>query len=384
MNLNRPFLPPMQSRLFSSFIVAALLAVVCLSAARAEDGVSTIKFSDPAKPGAVKISLGHGNLRVTGADTPEVTVKSSAKPVTKTVRKDGLRVLTAASSFGLTEKDNVVTLDAVSDNFGGRGADYTLTVPRNTRVTVQSSWGGDITCSDLSGDLEIKNMSGEVRLDGVRGGVLVETMNGEIRANILELKEGRPLSFTSMNGEVILRVPGDAKANVRLRTQNGSVLTDFDETALVTKTETTAREVKRRIAVSSRSPKTAPKAPGSPDAPAAPASPAAAPAPAAPPAPAEAALDAETKAEIRETVRESIRAGAEVAREAAAIAREAIKAAHEGMAEAGINVKMPPMPPIPTISGGKLVTGTLNGGGPEISVATMNGDVTLRQLEAKK
>ena len=35
-------------------------------------------------------------------------------------------------------------------------------------------------------------------------------------------------------------------------------------------------------------------------------------------------------------------------------------------------------------TGGKLVTGTLNGGGPEISVVTMNGDVTLRQLEAKK
>ena len=64
------------------------------------------------------------------------------------------------------------------------------------------------------------------------------------------------------------------------------------------------------------------------------------------------------------------------------IAREAVQPARDGMAEAGM--KIPPMPPIPTISGGKLVTGTLNGGGPEISVATMNGDVTLRQLEAKK
>ena len=42
------------------------------------------------------------------------------------------------------------------------------------------------------------------------------------------------------------------------------------------------------------------------------------------------------------------------------------------------------MPPIPPVTGGKLVTGTLNGGGPEITVATMNGDVTLRQIEAKK
>jgi hypothetical protein len=37
-----------------------------------------------------------------------------------------------------------------------------------------------------------------------------------------------------------------------------------------------------------------------------------------------------------------------------------------------------------TITGGKLVTGTLNGGGPEISVSTMNGDVTLRKIDATK
>jgi len=45
---------------------------------------------------------------------------------------------------------------------------------------------------------------------------------------------------------------------------------------------------------------------------------------------------------------------------------------------------MPPKIAVPTITGGKLVTGTLNGGGPEISVATMNGDVVLRKLESKK
>ena len=61
-------------------------------------------------------------------------------------------------------------------------------------------------------------------------------MNGEISADIVALKQNTPLSFTSMNGEVALRLPADAKANVRLRTHNGTILTDFDETQLVTKT----------------------------------------------------------------------------------------------------------------------------------------------------
>src|SRR5207248_10867433 len=86
-------------------------------------------------------------------------------------------------------------------------------------------------------DIEIHGMNGEINLEDVAGGVVVDTMNGEIRANIVELHDNKPLSFQSMNGEVILRVPANARANVRLRTQNGAVLTDFDDAVLVTKTE---------------------------------------------------------------------------------------------------------------------------------------------------
>ena len=373
----------MKSRLFPSFLVPTLLTMLLLSAARGAEDTTTIQFSDPAKPGTIKVSLARGSLRVRGAEVAEITVKSDAKPVTsKAVRKDGLRVLTTASRFALSEKDNIVTLDAASDGPHGGGSDFTLTTPRNTTLIVTNAWGGDIHCSNLGGDIEVRSMNGSIRLEDVSGGVVVETMNGEINASIRELHDHKPLSFQSTNGEVVIRLPADAKANVRLRTQNGSVLTDFDDTVLITKTETAPRTSPRRT---SRTSKPAPAAPAAPSAdavaPEAPRPPAA-PKPAAAPKPSKSGLDESDKEEIRVAVRESVRAGAEAAREAMVIAREAIHAAHEGMAEAGISIRMPNLS-IPTITGGKLVTGTLNGGGPEITVATMNGDVTLRQLEKK-
>ncbi len=376
----------MNPRLFPSFVVAAALAVCLLGAARAADDTTTIKFSDPSKPGTVKVSLARGDLRVKGADIAEVTVKSEAKPVTsKAVRKDGLRVLSASSSFSLVEKDNVITLDAVSDSGKGGSADFTLTVPRNTTIVVNNAWGGDVSCGTLTGDIEVHSMNGSVRLDEISGGVVVETMNGEIHANIRELHNNKPLNFQSTNGEVVLRLPSDAKATVRLRTQNGSVLTDFDETSLVTKTESTPRQsTPRRTTRTVKPAPSAPPAPPSPEAaPEAPAAPKPAAAPKPPAAP-KSGLDQDDKDEIREGVREGVRAAQDAAREAQAIARDAMKAAHAGLSEAGIyiNMKMPTIS-IPTISGGKLVTGVLNGGGPEISVATMNGDVTLRQLDKK-
>ena len=343
----------MKSRLSPSFVLAAAVALLLLAAARAEEAVTKIKFSDSAKPGTVKIVLARGDLRIRGDDTTEVTVKSEAKPVTKTTRKDGLRVLTASSSFALTEKDNVITLDALSDGWVGNASDFQIIVPRTTTVIVANSFGGDITCGGLTGDVEIKSLNGEVTLTDLTGGALVDTMNGEIHASVVALHDGKPLSFTSMNGEVVLRVPPDAKANVRLRTQNGSILTDFDEKALVTKTEAVGRTPRAQ--------------------------------------PAHRSSGSDSDDDFHTAVHEVVQAGIEAAREVADAAREAAQAARAAADEArrdGTSVPpMPPiiaMPPMPPMTGGKLVYGTLNGGGPELSVTTMNGDVTLRQLEAKK
>jgi hypothetical protein len=330
-----------------SALVAAGLALVLAAAAQAADSTtSTIRFSDPSKPGTLKIHVARGDLNITAGDTPEIFVRSEAQAVNQT-RKDGLRVLSASSGFTLSEKDNVVTLDSMSDGSHG-GADFTLTVPRDTHVIVQNSWGGSITCSGLVGDIEINSMHGQVRLDGHEGGAIVSTMNGAIHASVLKLHGSKPLSFNSMNGEVLLRVPADEKANVRLRTHNGSILTDFEERALVTKTESSARTGFTQRSTGALPP------------------------------------------EAREAIREAVRAGAEIVREVAEVAREAAQAAREGaetsrpgVAPRAPRPPTPPTPPIPPMTGGKLVTGTLNGGGPEINVATMNGDVTLRKLENK-
>lgn len=387
------------TRLSRSFCLAAIATLLATGLPAAEDH-NTIKFSDPGKPGTVKISLGRGELQVQGADTTEVTVRADAKAVTSKPRKDNLRVLSAAASYTLQEKDNVVKLDAAAHDWGRGNGDFKLTVPRNTTVIVQNAWGGDITCAGISGDLEINCMHGEIRLDDVSGGAVVSTMNGEIRANIRELREGKPLSFTSMNGEVVLRVAPDAKANVRLRTQNGTVLTDFEESVLVTKVESSPSmpRISKSITISGRT---------------------------------------VISAEIQESIREAAKIGATAVRQAFEAVRDGLadakldsdqarrdldkakrdleraqRDAERERSRASRSADTPPAPavaptapgtpgtpapaskpapapfppkiPSPTITGGKLVTGTLNGGGPEISVSTMNGDVTLRKWEAKK
>jgi hypothetical protein len=330
-------------------LTVAMAAVVIPSASAEESETAKIKFSNPQQPGTLRVSVSTGDIRIRGEDTAEVTVRTELAAEGNTQRPDGLRVLTSSSSYSLTEKDNVINLSYGSESWPGSGGDFEITVPRSTNIIVSSAFGGEVSIGQVSGDVEVKSLNGEVSLSDISGGALVETMNGEIEAQVTSLNEAKPLSFTSMNGEVALRLPADAKASVRLRTHNGAILTDFDEKQLVTKTAALKASDRR--------------------------------------------LPGEDSEDIRATVREAVKMGMDAAREAARGAREAMREAQREMGEQGhvnsesedvIGHPVPPMPPLPPMTGGKIVSGTLNGGGPEIRITTMNGDVTLRKIVTAK
>ncbi|MCR6654879.1 MAG: DUF4097 domain-containing protein [Opitutus sp.] len=330
-------------RLLPTALFAVGLCAAGVPWAAAQNGdATTIKFSDPSKPGTLKLNLNSGDLRIQGSDTDEISVATEIQPSSSEQRKDGLRVLTSSAAYSLHEKDNVVTLSYGGSGWGpGPGGDFEITVPRNTNIIVSSSFGGDTVIGGIAGDIELKSLNGEVLLEDVSGGVLVETMNGEIKAVVRELRADKPLSFTSMNGEVDLHLPGEAKANIRLRTHNGSILTDFDEKSLVTKTESVRNQ--------------GPNFTGG----------------------------AQVAAEVRTAVREAVRVGMEAARAARDAAMEAARNTNneDVLVEHDGDMPVPPTPPLPPMTGGKIVSGTLNGGGTEIRITTMNGDITLRKAQ---
>jgi len=328
-----------------------------------------IRFSDPAKPGRLKIYVAQGDLAVRGdASAETITVNSKlGTKLTRVKRSDGLRVLSdTAASFLLFEKNNVAEFSYGKDSWPmGEGANFEITVPANTALEIQNGWNGSVKVERVTGDVEIKGLNCEVKLTDLGGGAIVETMNGEIAASFAALPDKKPVSFSSMNGEVKLRMPANAKANVRFRTHNGAILTDFPEDVLKTKAEdlggtdwgTVAgqhiavaaqigSQVGREVAQMAR----------------------------------EVASEAksavrEAQAEVRDRVAEATDRAAEAAEKSTGEAAPAPKPSPRGP-----HGPRPPHPPsIPAIAGGKVVSGTLNGGGIEIQVTTMNGDITLRK-----
>jgi len=329
-----------------------LLSAAGTGASRA--GEQVLRFNDPASPGRVVIQMGGGDVSVTGADVAELTLTSS-EPLgdDSEPREDGLRRLNPGNSYTMLQEGNTITIRASGllgghRHFGGGVPnDLTLRVPRQTGLRVERTGPGDITVENLTGDVEIRAMSGDVSLVGLAGGAVIETMNGDVDASFTSLPGTRPISISTANGDVDLRVPANAKATVRFSTLRGDMLTDFGADEFKTLTENIVGEV---------------ESPGSGDQ----------------------ALAEFARHEAQRAKDEARR----IRQEAAAANDEARRTTGSSSATGVPPVPpmppMPPMPPfpaVPTFSGGQMIAGDLNGGGTSITVTTLSGEIRLRKAK---
>ena len=339
-------LPP---KLLLGLLCVSLAATPLARAGEDEVTTATVKLSAPGQPATLRLDMPWADIRITGVDGDTVTVESTlVQKNSKVDRPGGLRRLDDEVSFELTEKDNVVTLSLGGDNpWAGHDAEFKISVPRAMALSLKTEAGGDLVVVGVEGDVEINSMNGDMKLEGLVGSAVLNTMNGEVRAVYAKAPQ-KPVSITSMNGEVDLRLPADTKANIRLRTHNGSILTDFSEDALKTKTEGSKHGAGYSYSYG----------------------------------------HGDTR-EIARAAAEGARVGLEVAREVVREVARAVKEESEKDAENardGVAPRAPRAPraaiaPLPPITGGKLVSGTLNGGGVDIKVSTMNGEITLRQTK---
>ena len=71
-------------------------------------------------------------------------------------------------------------------------------------------------------------VNGSVMLTDVAGAAVVHSTNGEVKVTLRQVTPQKPMSFTSFNGDVDVTLPPNTKANLKMRTDHGEVLTDFD------------------------------------------------------------------------------------------------------------------------------------------------------------
>ncbi len=138
----------------------------------------------------------------------------------------GMKRLSGSSSgLEVEERDNVVEITTQSWK---AATDLVIQVPVASSLEISSSMDGAVVVEGVSGEIDINNINGPVTLRNVSGNTLVHTVNGDIEAALTRVSADKPLSFSTMTGDIDVSLPAGVKANLKMKTEQGEIFTDFD------------------------------------------------------------------------------------------------------------------------------------------------------------
>lgn len=138
----------------------------------------------------------------------------------------GMKLLSGSSSgLEIEEDGNVVQISTQSWK---AATDLVIQVPVTTSLEVRSTMDGAVIVEGVSGEIDINNINGPVTLKNVSGNTLVHTVNGDIEVVLARVAADKPLSFSTMNGDIDVTLPADVKANLKMKSEQGEIYSDFD------------------------------------------------------------------------------------------------------------------------------------------------------------
>lgn len=208
------------------YFIAALLW--CVAGVAQEPGAIKVPVTDPSRPVNLKVTMVTGSVTVRGYDGKEVVVQpgTEARP-TPSPSPESARGMRRIDLGGggprVTEQDNTVQV-SVSPS---QATSLVIQVPRATSANLKLV-NGSITVDNVEGEIEANTTSGGLTLSNISGSVIGHSLNGKIVATFDQVAADKPMSFTSLNGDIDVTLPADVRARFKMKTDRGDVYTDFD------------------------------------------------------------------------------------------------------------------------------------------------------------
>jgi hypothetical protein len=212
--------------------VTGLTLIICALAPAQEVGGQrvVVPARNSSRPRQLKVSSLHAGITVRTHAGKDVIVEaapgaSSSRRTRETEpAPPGMRRIDIpAGGFTVEEEDNVIALRATSPGEGN----IIVTVPVDTSVQVKAVMGA-VAVDGVHGEVDVSSVNGPLTLTNISGTVVAETTNGAIRVSMDRVDPAKPISFSSTNGSIDVTLPADLKANVKMRSYNGSIWSDFD------------------------------------------------------------------------------------------------------------------------------------------------------------
>jgi hypothetical protein len=217
-------------KLISMILFAGLVLDVAAStqAQTVSGNRFVVSFSDPSRPGLLKVNLFNNGITVRSYNGKEIIIETTSRPRRgrPDTTPDGLkRIDIDMAGLTIEEENNVMS---VSARRIGDSGNLEIQVPLKTNLNLRTVNGGNIVVEGVEGEIEVSNTNGGVTLNNVAGSVVAHATNGRVVASLRDITPNKPMSFTSQNSNLDITLPANAKANLRMRTNNGEIWSDFE------------------------------------------------------------------------------------------------------------------------------------------------------------
>jgi DUF4097 and DUF4098 domain-containing protein YvlB len=216
-----------QTILWAAALVAAPAALLAPSA-RAQNGDKVaVNLSDPSRPPFIKVGMVNGSIIVKAYDGKQVIVEARNRNEDheRESTSGGLKRLNISTTgLSVEEENNEVRISTESY---ARTIDVIISVPTHSSLKLNTVNDGDISVTGVDGEMDVNDVNGNVTLSNVSGSAVAHALNGKVLANFLHVN-GKPMAFSSLNGDIDVTLPADVKANLSIKSDRGEVFSDFD------------------------------------------------------------------------------------------------------------------------------------------------------------
>ena len=190
----------------------------------------TVPLSSPGKAYTLKVHLVTGSIKVVGYDGKDVIINVTPRggeEERSRASENGMKRISASGGYEVTAKeaDNKVTVNTGNPN---KAIDLDLKIPQDVKLKIGTVNDGDIVVENVRGELEVNNVNDAITMTNISGSVVANTVNGDVTVTFNSVDPKAPMAFSTLNGDVKVTLPADTKANLKVKSDNGDVFSDFD------------------------------------------------------------------------------------------------------------------------------------------------------------
>ena len=207
-------------------IIASVLAFIP-SETFCQSEQLVINLTQTSLPGQLTFENPKGSIKVTGYDGEVILVTGMLRfrEAEKIVNNGMKRIDQNALDISAEVNGNNVTLQCRTI---GKTVDFDIKVPRNFSLKLKSLDNGIVEIFNINGEIEVEDANGDITLENVSGSAVLSSVYGKISAVFREVNPNSPMMFTSFEGDITITFPAAINARLKMKSEKGEILSDFD------------------------------------------------------------------------------------------------------------------------------------------------------------